>query len=84
VLVDHWTLKMEDPSWEVEPCYCYLEVPSWEGPYYYCWEVPSLYCYSVLSQLVVALVLDNVCQNWTWGPQRRGGHWDQVVEVHLD
>jgi len=30
------------------------------------------------------LVLDNVYQNWTWGPQRKGGHWDQVAEVHLD
>ena len=30
------------------------------------------------------MVLDNVFQNWTLGPQRRGGHWDQVAEVHLD
>jgi hypothetical protein len=82
---DHWTLKLEVPSLEVGPCHCYLEVPSWVGPYYYCClEVPSLYCYYVLSQLVVALVLDNVFQNWTLGPQRRGGHWDQVAEVHLD
>jgi len=53
------------------------------GPYYCCLEVP-LYCYSVLSRLVVALVLDNVFQNWTLGPQRRGDHWNQVAEVHLD
>ena len=38
----------------------------------------------VESQLVEALVLDNVFQNLTLGPQRKGGHWVQVAEVHLD
>lgn len=56
------------------------------GPCYL--EDPSLYCYSVLLRLVVALVLDIFFRSWTLGLQIKVAHWDQVVElllgVHLD